>query len=141
MACGFLLLVLCCLLVSEELISFLFVKIKISSSSNKIVVSIGSSTAFIFDGWFEQSSGCTVLVEVPIVPHNPYFKAELFPSLDAKLAANQDRFNRDLHQGNLHEAYFYPKKTFLFSMNFLFQKNVFINSIRPKKKSLFFYCF
>lgn len=120
MACGFLLLVLCCLLVSEENVCRKYLVFLFRKNKNlyQIVVTIGSSTAFIFDGWFEQSSGCTVLVEVPIVPHNPYFKAELFPSLDAKLAANQDRYNRELHQGNLHQAYFYqyfyPKKCLYF---------------------------
>lgn len=110
------LLVLCCLLVSEENIWFFFRKNK---NLHQIVVSIGSSTAFIFDGWFEQTSGCTILVEVPIVPHNPYFKAELFPSLDAKLVANQDRYNRNLHQGNFHLAYFYPKRIPYFLLIFL----------------------
>lgn len=62
-------------------------------------MSIDTSTAFIFDGWLEQPSGCTVLCEVPLVPSNSYYKAEMFPSLDAKLSANQNRFDRDLHQG------------------------------------------
>lgn len=60
------------------------------------LVTVGSSSAFIF---WETRSGCTVLVDVPLTPIDPYYKAELFPSLDAKLAANQNRFDRDLHQG------------------------------------------
>lgn len=61
-------------------------------------MSIDSSRAFIF---WETRSGCTVLVNVPLAPIDSYYKAELFPNLDAKLAANQNRFDRDLHQGKL----------------------------------------
>lgn len=64
-------------------------------------MSFGSTTA-IFEGLaslFEPSSGCTILVEVPLTPYNSYFKPEWFPSLQHKLDANQDRFNRDLRQG------------------------------------------
>lgn len=59
-------------------------------------MAIGTSEAFF--SW-KPRSGCTVLAEVPLDPNNPYFRGQIFPNLDAKLAANQDRFNRDLHQG------------------------------------------
>lgn len=67
-------------------------------------VSVGSTLAIgSFLGGlanlFTPSSGCTVLVEVPLVTYHPYYKAELFGSLTEKLNANQDRFDRDLHQG------------------------------------------
>lgn len=64
-------------------------------------MAIGLSEALIFEGLFEPSSGCTVLATVPTVPGDLYFKPEIFQSLDAKLRANQDRFNRDLRQGEL----------------------------------------
>lgn len=67
--------------------------------SPKIV--IGSSTSLIFDSLFQPRSGCTVSTTVPLSPYDPYYKAELFPSLDAKLAANQNRFDRNLRQGKV----------------------------------------
>lgn len=39
-------------------------------------------------------------------PYGSYFKAEVFPDMNTKLAANQDRFNRNLRQGKRHLAHF-----------------------------------
>lgn len=58
------------------------------------------ATIGLSDGTFGLQRVCTVLVSVPTYSGDPYFHAELFRSLDAKLAANQDRFDRiRLHQG------------------------------------------
>lgn len=83
-------------------------------------VTIDSSRAFIF---WETRSGCTVLTDVPLAPIDSYYKAELFPNLDAKLVANQNRFDRDLHQGKKFPHFIkknnHTKQTFYrFFMNF-----------------------
>lgn len=43
-------------------------------------------------------TGCTVLYQVPLTPDHPYFASELFPDIESKVNANQDRYNRDLGQ-------------------------------------------
>lgn len=100
-------------------------------------MSIGSTRAsFIFDGLaslFEPSSGCTILVRVPLVPYDPYFKAELFPSLQVKLDENQSRFNRNLGQGKRLNS-LEPKKFKFIQFNFIFyaQKKTLKFSINKK---------
>lgn len=72
------------------------------------IVAIGSSTPYIFDGLFQPNSGCTVLLTVPMntyPPYGSYFKAEVFPDMNTKLAANQDRYNRNLRQGKTHHVF------------------------------------
>lgn len=59
------------------------------------------SSAAIFDSLFAPRSGCTILCTVPLNPFDPYYKAELFPSLNAKLSANQNRYDRNLGQGKV----------------------------------------
>lgn len=67
------------------------------------IATVGLSSAI----FWPQRSGCTVLVTVPLTPapNNPYhqyFRAIIFPDLNSKITSNQDRYNRNLHQGNFH---------------------------------------